>query len=183
MVAEEPPAVRVADADRDCVLTLLREHCVAGRLTLEEFSDRTDRALEARTQPHLEAVTSDLPSAESSPEPKLGRQTVALVIGGLERRGRWRLPERLRAIGLIGGIELDLTDAVIETAEPTIEVWLVIGGIDVRVPEGIEVEVGGFRIIGGTENESPGRHIPGAPRVRLRQFGLIGGTSVTTRRA
>jgi hypothetical protein len=67
---------------------------------------------------------------------------------------------------------------VIETAEPRIEAWLVIGGIDIKVPEGIEVEVGGFRVIGGTDNESPGRYIPEAPRVHVRQFGLIGGTSV-----
>ena len=32
--------MRVADADRDRTVTLLREHVVAGRLTLDEFSDR-----------------------------------------------------------------------------------------------------------------------------------------------
>jgi len=31
---------RVADADRDRTVTLLREHVVEGRLTLDEFSER-----------------------------------------------------------------------------------------------------------------------------------------------
>ncbi len=32
--------MRVADADRDRTVAMLREHVVAGRLTLDEFSDR-----------------------------------------------------------------------------------------------------------------------------------------------
>ena len=35
--------MRVADADRDRTVALLREHVVAGRLTLDEFSDRVGR--------------------------------------------------------------------------------------------------------------------------------------------
>ena len=57
------PAERVADADRDRTVTLLREHVVEGRLTLDEFSERTGRALEARTRGELDAVMADLPVA------------------------------------------------------------------------------------------------------------------------
>ena len=42
--------MRVADADRDRTVALLREHVVAGRLTLDEFSDRAGRALGATTR-------------------------------------------------------------------------------------------------------------------------------------
>ena len=53
--------MRVADADRDRTVALLREHVVAGRLTLDEFSDRAGRALGATTRGELEAVMTDLP--------------------------------------------------------------------------------------------------------------------------
>jgi predicted membrane protein len=159
----------------------LREHCVAGRLTLEEFAQRTDEAIAARTAPDLEAVTRDLPSEQAPAEPKLGMRTRMMLIGGIERRGRWRLPERLRIIGLIGGIELDLSEAVIENNEPVIEVWLAVGGIEITVPEGIEVEVEGLTVVGGTEIESPGAHAAGGPRVRVRHYALIGGTEVKVR--
>ena len=59
--------MRVADADRDRTVTLLREHVVAGRLTLDEFSDRMGRALEATNRGELDAVMSDLPVA---PDPR-----------------------------------------------------------------------------------------------------------------
>jgi DUF1707 SHOCT-like domain/Cell wall-active antibiotics response LiaF, C-terminal len=177
----EAPALRVSDEERDAVAVVLREHCVAGRLTLEEFSERTDRALEARAKEELDALTRDLPEPAASPEPRIGSRTSVMLIGGLERRGRWRLPERLRMIGLIGGAELDLSDAVIEAQTTTIEVWWAIGGLEVTVPEGIQVDIEGVTVIGGAENESSASR-PGAPRVIVRHNALIGGTEVTVRR-
>ena len=38
-------AERVSDSDRDEAVTLLREHVVVGRLTLDEFSERVGVAL------------------------------------------------------------------------------------------------------------------------------------------
>ena len=68
---------RVADADRDRTVTMLREHVVDGRLTLDEFSERVGLALEARTRGDLDAVMANLPDAArplsaSMPEPQPG---------------------------------------------------------------------------------------------------------------
>ncbi len=57
-----PPAVRASDAERDRAVASLREHCAAGRLTLEEFAERVDEAYAARTLAELEAVTRELPA-------------------------------------------------------------------------------------------------------------------------
>ncbi len=181
-MTEDLPAPRIADHDRDRVLVDLREHCVAGRLTLEEFAQRTDHVIAARTANDLDAITRDLQSEQAPAEPKLGSKTRLVLIGGISRRGRWRVPERLRLFGLIGGVELDMTEAVIENDEPVIEAWLVIGGLEIEVPEGIEVDVEGLTVLGGSENESPGRHAAGGPRVRVRHFSLIGGSEIKVRR-
>src|SRR5271155_3092775 len=53
-------AERVEDAERDHVVTLLREHCTAGGLTLHDFSERAGAALAARTRGGLEATLADL---------------------------------------------------------------------------------------------------------------------------
>jgi len=42
------------------VATLLREHHAAGRLTAEEFHERMDRALEARTLGELDELMDTL---------------------------------------------------------------------------------------------------------------------------
>lgn len=183
MSGPRPLEARVGDADRDRTCAALREHCVSGRLTLDEFAERTDRALAARTRADLEGITGDLPGGEPPTRPKLGHRSSVALIGGVARSGRWRVPERMRFFGLIGGADLDLTEAVIESDVTTIETWWGIGGVQITVPEGIEVDVEGVTIIGGTDNEAAGPRLPGAPRVLVRQFGLIGGLSVRTQTA
>jgi hypothetical protein len=67
-MSEEPagrPAdlqLRASDAERDAVATRLREAHAEGRLSVEEFSERLDAALAARTRGDLEALTRDLPA-------------------------------------------------------------------------------------------------------------------------
>ena len=58
------PRIRASDADRDRVASLLREHHAAGRLTAEEFHERMDRALEARTLGELDELMTDLPAID-----------------------------------------------------------------------------------------------------------------------
>jgi hypothetical protein len=58
------PRIRASDADRDRVASLLREHHAAGRLTAEEFNERMDRALEAKTLGELDELMTDLPAID-----------------------------------------------------------------------------------------------------------------------
>ena len=53
--------LRASDADRDRVASLLQEHHAAGRLTAEEFAERLDVALQARTLGELDELLADLP--------------------------------------------------------------------------------------------------------------------------
>jgi len=58
------PQMRASDADRDRAAALLREHHAAGRLTAEEFQERMDQAMEARTLGQLDALMTDLPAID-----------------------------------------------------------------------------------------------------------------------
>jgi hypothetical protein len=58
-------SMRVSDADRDRAIAELSEHYQAGRLTTEEFEDRTGRALQARTTADLAALFTDLPRRQA----------------------------------------------------------------------------------------------------------------------
>jgi hypothetical protein len=167
--------LRVSDADRERSVSLLREHSVAGRLTLEELSERVERAYAARTEGELAAVTADLPAAATpaAPAPRARRWTVALI-GDVKRTGRWRLADRTVALLGIGDLELDLRGAVIDDPEPTITVAALIGDVSVVVPEGVAVEVSGFVVIGDRRDDARAAPLhPGAPVVHLRVFGLI----------
>ena len=55
------PRIRASDADRDRAAALLREHHAAGRLTAEEFGERLDAALDAKTLGEIDDLLADLP--------------------------------------------------------------------------------------------------------------------------
>lgn len=63
----QPSAMRASDADRDGVLAELSKHFEAGRLTSDEFDERSTQALRARTFGELAELTKDLPPAGQLP--------------------------------------------------------------------------------------------------------------------
>src|SRR5215475_129072 len=59
-------AVRASDADREAAVEALREHYFAGRLDVEEFTERVEQAYGARTVGELEQVERELPATAPS---------------------------------------------------------------------------------------------------------------------
>lgn len=183
---ESQPAILASDAERERACTALREASVDGRLTLEEFSQRIERALAARTRDELSEVTRDLPAVASAAISGATRRTPVrwsvAVLGGVERRGFWRLGELSWAVAMMGGCNLDLRGAAISGPVTTINAIAVMGGVDVIVPYGVEVELEGIAIMGGKtvklKGPPPG---PGAPVVRINAFALMGGVTVRDR--
>jgi hypothetical protein len=176
------PVVRVSDADRSQAVELLRQHTAEGRLTLDEFSERVGLAFGARTEADLRQVMADLPAAQT-PVPETQRRpakgwTVS-IMSGSRRTGRWRPQPHTKAVAIMGGCELDLRQAEIDGPEIVITAVAFMGGIDIIVPEGIEVDMSGVPFMGGKDlkvrDVAP---TPGAPRVRVRAFPIMGGITV-----
>jgi hypothetical protein len=184
-VGEPGDSVRVSDAERDVTLKVLNENAAVGRLTLDELEERAGQAVAAKTRADLAKLTSDLPAeggavlrAGSGAERKPVRWLVA-IMGGGHRRGRFRAVGSINAIGIMGGDEIDLREAEIEGGELILNLYSLMGGANVYVPDSIEVELGGVSIMGGNEvrgYDRPSR--PGAPVVRIRGFALMGGATV-----
>jgi hypothetical protein len=55
--------MRVGDAEREAAAAEVREHFASGRLTQDELNQRLDQTLAAKTRGDLNAVFTDLPSA------------------------------------------------------------------------------------------------------------------------
>ena len=78
------PRVRASDADRERTATLLREHHAVGRLTPEEFDERVDKALAAKTVGDLDELLADLPAIDLYQLPAAGIRPVPR--GAVRRR-------------------------------------------------------------------------------------------------
>jgi hypothetical protein len=74
-------AARASDADRDRAVAKLREHAIAGRLTVEDLDERSGKALSARTLDELDALLADLPRRRRR-EPAPGRAIPLLLAQG-----------------------------------------------------------------------------------------------------
>jgi class 3 adenylate cyclase len=179
------PVEMVSDSDRDQTVSLLREHMIVGRLTLDEFSERVGGALRARTRDDLESSLADLPDLAAPPSDLVRhrpRRWFVAVMSGSRARGRWRISGRTTAVAVMGGCEMDLRYAEIDGPEVAITAVAFWGGITVTVPEGFEVELHGFSLMGGRNVKlRNGSAVPGSPRIRIRGIAIMGGINIRSR--
>jgi len=191
--AQEPPdarvpALRASDAERERAVLALRDGAAEGRLTFDELARRVELAYGATSGGELEQLVADLPApippaSPGRPVRKRRRWSIA-IMGGVDRRGRWLPAPRSVAVALMGGVDLDLRDATIEEDELVITAVAVMGGIDVIVPEGVEVHLSGFAVMGGNDQQFGSTPVrPGTPVVHVRAFSLMGGVDVKVKRA
>ncbi len=194
---EKPlPELRASDADRDRVVERLRDAVAEGRLDMEEFEERLEAAYTSRTYAELEPLTRDLPSA-GAPSPlsaplaasgaswpaRIGgpatSTTGVAVMSGFQRKGVWTVPARFDAVVFWGGGELDLREANFAQHEVVINCVAIMGGIEITVPPGVEVDVRGFGLMGAfDQRDTPGPRDPGAPRVVVTGLAFWGGVEI-----
>jgi hypothetical protein len=186
--------LRASDADRDQVATLLSAAYAEGRLSQEEHDERLDQLMVAKTFDDLLPITHDLvlvgpPVTVATPQTSsrfaidtVGQNSesdnMIAVFGGVTRKGRWRIRKNTRALALFGGMDLDLRDAIFEAPVVEISGFWCFGGLDIKVPEGIEVQDQIAGIFGGSEVRDIGEPASGAPKVVIKGVALFGGVSV-----
>ena len=171
--------VRASDQEREQVVARLRTAAGEGRLSLDELAERLERALSAATRGELDRLTADLPQTTSRPPANARRWIVGIMSGG-DHRGRWRIAARCTVVNVMGGANLDLTDAIVADTETEIRVFSLMGGSDIIVPPGVHVEFHGFAFMGGNELrlEDAPTPAPGAPLVRVHAYSVMGGTDL-----
>ena len=178
-------SLRVSDAERDQTLRILGDHASVGRLTLDELEERSSRALAAKTRGELATLVGDLPrevAQDDRPASAMARKPVrwmVAIMSGSHRRGRFRAVGSINAVSIMGGDEIDLREAEIEGGELTINLVAIMGGANIYIPESVELDVGGFSLMGGnTEVGADRPPRPGAPVIRIRAWNLMGGATI-----
>ena len=96
----------------------------------------------------------------------------------MRRRGSWVVPPSYTAFTLMGSVQLDLRQARFSEPEVTIAAYTLMGGVEIIVPDDIEVEVGGIGIMAAFDHSANGPGVPGAPRLRVTGLALMGSVDV-----
>jgi uncharacterized protein DUF1707 len=186
--------LRASDADRDQVATLLSTAYAEGRLSREEHDERIDQLMAAKTFDDLLPITQDLvivgpPAPVATPQSSsrfaidttgqnLESDKMIAIFGGVTRKGRWRVRKNTHALALFGGMDLDLRNAIFEAPVVEISGFWCFGGLDIKVPEGIEIQDQTAGIFGGTDVRDVGDPAPGAPTLVIKGVSLFGGVSI-----
>ncbi len=173
------------DAARERAVERLSIHYARDQLTLEELESRLEQAYAARTPEALDSVLIGLPALAAAPVPSTATPAKArsrarnfvAVMSGIVRRGAWVVPKHMNAVAVMGGIELDLREAVLDPGVTEIDILAVMGGVVVTVPPNVRLESDGFAFMGGFEDQlkQPASGDPNAPVVRLTGFAFMGG--------
>ncbi len=83
-----------------------------------------------------------------------------------------------RVGAIFGGSEIDLRDATL-APDASLEVFVAFGGVEIRVPDGWRVDIGGMPLFGAFENATAKDRLPAdAPHLRINATVLFGALEV-----
>lgn len=185
---------------RQATIDSLCEHFANDALPIEEFERRVEVAHRAASVGELEQLLGDLPrgdlpavrKAGTAPVPRRppvvatherDQGFVVAVMGGATRRGRWTPARTTYAFALMGGTELDFREAALPLGVTHVQVLAVMGGADIIVPPGVNVECHGIGIMGGFDDVGGQDYDPAAPTLRIAGMAVMGGVDITVRYA
>jgi hypothetical protein len=199
MDTPDPTQLRISDQDRHHVAEVLREAAGEGRIDLEELDQRLEATYSARTYADLVPITLDLPTApttnlparpsaaSASPVvPGPAHERHVAIMSGLDRTGVWVVPQHMTVIAFMGGASLDMRQAQFAAKEVVLTINAVMGGADITVNPHTHVILEGTGIMGGysgPSDKTPAELDENSPVVRIRGFALMGGVSVSRKRA
>ena len=165
----DPRELRVSDAERTHVVNVLQKAIGHGLLSLDEFTERTDLALAAKTRGELNAVLVDLPGVtHTDPQAPVREKPVELraSMATLRKSGNWSVPRELVIYNRLGSTDLNFTEASIPHSEVHIELNCGGGTVRLVLPDSSSVVTDDVRMTAGSIRDKVGSG-PGRPRFVL----------------
>ena len=186
--------MRASDAERERVTEILSRAAAVGQLDVDELDERLQAAWAARTRADLERLVADVdvevdPGEAALAAPRAndrvkvvgheGSRWIISIMGGNERRGRWRIANRCTVLNIMGGSNLDLCDAELSGQVTELNFFSLMGGGEIRVPDDVRVDISKFALMGGHEVRlGDAAPPPTSPLIRIRLVSIMGGAQV-----
>lgn len=168
--------MRVSDADRTAVRAILERAVGEGMLTLDEFTERLDAVLAARTRGELDPVLRDLPMSSPPPQPVELKGWMT----SLTRRGQWTVPSRIELRTRMCDTTLDLTAATVRSRLVEVVIDDYCSTTTIILPDQATADVNGVETVAGSATLKVSA-APPSPSLHLVVRGRIRMGSVTVR--
>lgn len=187
--------LRASDAEREHAVEILGHAATEGRLSVEELDERIQSAYATRTIGELDRLLADVRQhglldgrnlASHRHNDRIavrqgsrGTRWVVSIMTGNVRRGNWRIAKRCTVVSIMGASKIDLCDVELSHPVTQLNVYSVMGGGEVRVPDGVRVQVSKFALMAGNDvrlGDQP-TQLAG-PLIRIRLVSIMGGCKV-----
>jgi len=117
------------------------------------------------------------PASMADPSGGSSASAVA-ILGGFDRRLTARAFRRAEVTAFMGGGKLDLRDATPEDGTVIVDVFAVMGGVEIIVPPTWVVDVEVTPFMGGCDDKTRVPAGPPAARLKIRGFVMMGGVDL-----
>src|SRR5262245_12280110 len=185
------PALVALRQRRQEVIDQLTEDFARDLLEVDDFEQRVDLAHRATSLEALDELVADLVPLEKSAPPidperalqlhaartpaamvaanRADKRWAVAVMGGVERKGGWRVPQQLNVVCFWGGAEIDFREVTLPPGVTHVKIFCVMGGAEIIVPPDLAVECDGIAVMGGFEqvDRAPTSADPDAPLLRV----------------
>jgi hypothetical protein len=180
---------------REAVIARVSDCYAADILDVDELEQRLDAAHGARTLAELDAIVADLAptslamttssttSLAIDDPSRAAQKKLRVMLGSVERRGRWTVPRHLDLRCLWGSAELDFRDASIGSGITTIDVRITMANLEIIVPPWLAVDVDVSSFAGNVEarHRAPPEPDPTRPMLRIVGAVRFGNLEIVTR--
>lgn len=180
---------------RQAVIRRLSEAYAEDMFDVEELERRLDIAHGTRVVAELDALVADLAPATASTalvvagpaavdDPNRAKvKKLRVMLGSVERRGRWSVPSKLKLRVFCGHSELDFREASLGPGVTTIHVRVFMGNVEVVLPPNLAVDVDVSSLAGAVteRHRVPPDVDPGRPVIRIIGSVRFGNLEVSTR--
>ena len=182
----DPSKLRVSDSERERVIALLQSAASEGRLTLSEFSERSEAVYAARTRGELDRFVDDLPVTpehdehagfgrrSGSTEGTVNERRFNAIMGDTDERLVGEIAETQRVLAVMGDVTLDLRDAALPSGRIFVTGTVVMGGVRIIVPDGIKVRTEGVNVMGDVKTRVDSDTSGQVPTLHVKMTNVMG---------
>jgi hypothetical protein len=177
---------------REKVIEHLKYSFTHDHLEEVDFEKRCNIAINTRDRNDLKALVEDLPEYKEEQATQTNvpadinintgkvkdHGTLVSILSGAERKGMWKVPKKLNLVAILGGTDLDFSQAIFPPGVTEINVLCFMGGIDIKVPQGVNVDNQCIALMGGVDNKCIETGESNGPTLRITGFIFMGGLDI-----
>lgn len=157
----------------------------AYRIVLDPEHARKDRATPASVNATIDpSPASDKDAAPHVPTVARAAPSGRIMsfLSGVQRKGTWAVPRRLKITAFMGAVELDFCEALLGPGISEIEITALMGAVSITIPPTLRVECNGTGIMGVFEAVSLNvpKGGPDDPVLRISGSAVMGAVEVAT---